>query len=208
MMTEKADRIFSIIYKIKPSIFLIKKRIIAYRPVIVDVSKKADIVIDGYLSVNNEWNNKRKRKNKHIGSLSIGEGAKVKIGNFTSYAGGRLEINKGAVFTVKDGYMNYDSVISCSKRIEIGEHCLIGERVKITDSNKHTINTENFEKEAPVIIGDHVWICNDATILPGVTIGNGAAVAAGAVVTKDVPPYTLVGGVPAKVIKKNIFWQE
>lgn len=207
-MTEKADRILSIICKIKPNVFLLKKRIIVYRPVIVDVSKKADIVIDGCLSINNEWSNKRKRKNKYVGSLSIGDDAKVKIGNFTSYAGGKLEIKNGAVFTVKDGYMNYNSVISCSKKIEIGEHCLIGERVKITDSHKHTINTENFKKDEPVIIGDHVWICNDATILPGVTIGNGAVVAAGAVVTKDVPPYTLVGGVPAKVIKENIFWQE
>lgn len=207
-MNEKINRIFSILYKIKPSPFLIKKRIIAYRPVIVDVSKKADIVIDGCLSVNNDWSNKSKRKNKNIGHLSIDEGAKVKIGNFTSYAGGSLAIKNGAFFIAKDGYMNYDSIIFCSKKIEIGEHTIIGERVKITDSNKHTINTENFKKEAPVIIGDHVWICNDATVLPGVTIGNGAVIAAGAVVTKDVPPYTLVGGVPAKVIKNNIFWQE
>lgn len=54
--------------------------------------------------------------------------------------------------------------------------------------------------EAPVHIGDYAWISSRATILPGVRIGNGAVVAAGAVVTKDVPDYTVVGGVPAKLI--------
>lgn len=53
-----------------------------------------------------------------------------------------------------------------------------------------------------VKIGDHVWIGSNATILSGVSIGEWSVVAAGAVVTKDVPPMTVVGGVPARVIKK------
>ena len=53
----------------------------------------------------------------------------------------------------------------------------------------------------PVVIGDDVWIGTNAVILPGVTIGSHCVVAAGAVVTKDIPDHTLVGGVPAKVIK-------
>ena len=54
---------------------------------------------------------------------------------------------------------------------------------------------------APIHIGRHVWIGANATVLPGVTIGEGAIVAAGAVVTKDVPKNTMVGGVPARVIR-------
>ena len=57
------------------------------------------------------------------------------------------------------------------------------------------------QKIKPVIIGDDVWIGGRVIILPGVTIGNGAIVGAGAVVTRDVPEYAIVGGVPAKVIK-------
>jgi maltose O-acetyltransferase len=51
-----------------------------------------------------------------------------------------------------------------------------------------------------VVIEDHAWLGTRAMVLPGVTVGRGAVVAAGAVVTKDVPPYTIVGGVPARVI--------
>ena len=58
----------------------------------------------------------------------------------------------------------------------------------------------------PIIIGNHVWIGMNVTILKGVRIGDGAIVAAGAVVTKDVPENTLVGGVPARVLKTDISW--
>ena len=59
----------------------------------------------------------------------------------------------------------------------------------------------------PIEIGDHVWIGLRAIILKGVKIGNGSVIAAGAVVTRDVPPYSLVAGVPARVIKENIYWE-
>ncbi|MDX2046776.1 MAG: DapH/DapD/GlmU-related protein [Chitinophagaceae bacterium] len=59
----------------------------------------------------------------------------------------------------------------------------------------------------PVIIGDHVWIGTGAIILKGVHIGNGSVITAGAVVTKDVPPGCLAGGVPAKVLQKDITWE-
>lgn len=207
-MEKKIKRILCTALKVKASRKLLKKKIVAYRPVIVDVSKSADINITGCLSVNNEWTSERKLKNKFIGSLHIGDNAKVEIGDFTCYAGSQLTVTENAVFKAEDAYMNYGSVIVCKNRIEIGKHCLIGERVKISDSNNHRINYDGYKVSAPIIIGEHVWICNDSTILCGVTIGDGAVVAAGSVVTKDVPAKCVVAGVPARVIRENIFWTE
>ena len=60
---------------------------------------------------------------------------------------------------------------------------------------------------SPIKIGNHVWIGMDAKILSGVTIGDGAIIAAGAVVTKDVPAYSLAAGCPAKVVRENVVWE-
>ena len=101
----------------------------------------------------------------------------------------------------------------------IGIHCTvigpvcIGSHVNLAQGITVTALNHNFEDATkrideqgvstkPVVIGDDVWIGANAVILPGVTIGSHCVVAAGAVVTKDVPDNTLVGGVPAKVIKK------
>ncbi|MNW06569.1 putative acetyltransferase [compost metagenome] len=74
----------------------------------------------------------------------------------------------------------------------------------ISDTDYHQI--EGTVSTKPIVIGDEVWIGCKSIILKGVTIGNGAVVAAGSVVTKDVEPYTLVAGIPAKVIKRDVRW--
>lgn len=87
--------------------------------------------------------------------------------------------------------------------ITIGDGSLIGHNAMLATIN----HDENPEKRGsmyfkPIVIGKHVWLGANVTVLPGVTIGDGAIVAAGAIVTKDVPAMTIVGGVPAKVIRK------
>lgn len=86
--------------------------------------------------------------------------------------------------------------------IEIGDGCLIGHNVVLATIN-HDLYPENnrVNHYAPIKLGKSVWVGSNATILAGVTIGDWAVVAAGAVVTRDVPPLTIVGGVPAKVIR-------
>lgn len=86
--------------------------------------------------------------------------------------------------------------------IKIGDGVLIGHNVVLATINHDLDSAQNRKNHyAPITIGNHVWIGSNATILSGVTIGDWAVVAAGAVVTRDVPPRTIVGGVPAKVIK-------
>ena len=88
----------------------------------------------------------------------------------------------------------------------IGSHVNLAQGITVTALNHHFSDTQRRIDEQgvttrPVIISDDVWIGANAVVLPGVTIGRHAVVAAGAVVTKDVPDYAVVGGVPAKIIK-------
>lgn len=107
--------------------------------------------------------------------------------------------------TVGSGYMNVRGIIDCFESISIGHDVAIGPDVVIRDSDNHSLNGQT-RVTAPVTIADHVWIGQRAMILKGVTIGTDAVVAAGSVVTKDVPPNTLVAGVPARVIREDIGW--
>lgn len=91
--------------------------------------------------------------------------------------------------------------------VTIGNHVNLAQGITVTalnhnfsDSNKRI--DEQGVTTTPVVIEDDIWIGANAVILPGVTIGSHSAVAAGAVVTKDVPPHSLVAGVPAKIIKQ------
>ncbi len=102
--------------------------------------------------------------------------------------------------------------ITAVNKVEIGDGVLTGKFVTISD-NSHGIPGNSSECEVspinrivyskgPVVINDNVWIGDKATILANVTIGEGSIIGANAVVTKDVPPYCIVAGVPAKVIKR------
>ncbi|MBQ7514574.1 MAG: acyltransferase [Prevotella sp.] len=91
--------------------------------------------------------------------------------------------------------------------VSIGSHVNLAQGIVVTALNHNFEDaTKRIDQQGvstkPVVIGDDVWIGANAVILPGVTIGRHVVVAAGAVVTKDVPEYSIVAGVPAKVIKK------
>ena len=91
--------------------------------------------------------------------------------------------------------------------VTIGSHVNLAQGITVTALNHNFVDSEKRIDEqgvstTPVVIEDDVWIGANAVVLPGVKIGNHSVVAAGAVVTKDVPPHSIVAGVPAKVIKK------
>jgi len=103
-------------------------------------------------------------------------------------------------------YLNKNVSITARDEVTIGNNVLIGPNVVINTGN-HTFSDRDIpivkqgHTSEKIVIGDDVWIAANAIILKGVNIGEGSVVAAGAVVNKDVPPYTVVGGVPAKIIK-------
>lgn len=117
-------------------------------------------------------------------------------------------------------FLGAGSRIWCNSSVHIGSYVLISHLVDVHDCNSHSLRWQDRRAEihdrfdndrdgvpagvatAPVVIEDDVWIGFKSTILKGVTIGRGAVVAAGSVVTRDVPPFTLVAGNPARVVRE------
>lgn len=102
----------------------------------------------------------------------------------------------------KDVFINSGCCFQDQGGITLGDGCLIGHQVVIATLN-HDLDParRGGMYPAPVRLGKNVWVGAHATILPGVTVGDGAVIAAGAVVTKDVPAGVVAGGVPARVLK-------
>jgi maltose O-acetyltransferase len=101
-------------------------------------------------------------------------------------------------------FLNSPLFVDAAAKVTIGDSVSLGHHVVIVTSS-HALGASEFRagalQTAPVTIEDGAWIAAGVTLLPGVTVGRGAVVAAGAVVTKDVAPNTLVGGIPAKLIR-------
>ncbi len=131
-----------------------------------------------------------------------------RVGHGITYYPG-IRINPGNNIILGDGVdLAWGVLITTSGGIEIGDRTLIGYNTHIFSSNhnippvpQRIVDAGHSNKK--VIIQNDVWIGAGCIILPGVTIGEGAVVAAGSVVTKDVKPFTLVGGVPAVLIKER-----
>jgi maltose O-acetyltransferase len=109
-----------------------------------------------------------------------------------------LRVGEGCVLNAPL-HLNASAPITIGNRVGIGHHVVI-----ITDSHRLGDASQRLGERLgrPVTIEDGVWIAARVTVLPGVTIGRGSAVAAGAVVTRDVPPNCLVAGVPARVLRE------
>jgi acetyltransferase-like isoleucine patch superfamily enzyme len=148
-------------------------------------------------------------KSSHLETrLLLEEDSKMTInGTFGMYCNSYIRVIKGGELVFNGGFINENVQITCASKIYIGKGCAIARDVIIRDFDAHTIEQEGFEIAKPITIGNHVWVGNRAMILKGVTIGDGAIIAAGAIVTKNVPARSVVGGVPAKVIKENVSWK-
>jgi acetyltransferase-like isoleucine patch superfamily enzyme len=152
-------------------------------------------------------------RNKQSGAVVIGK-------HCSCYAGCSFSIGVNGRCTIGDFTLLNGALVMAEEMIEIGSYCLISWNVGIADSDFHPLDPAQrmvdaqaiapfFKdrpprpklKTAPVKISDNVWIGMNATILKGVTIGENSVVAAGSVVTKSVPPNTVVAGNPAIVVK-------
>lgn len=127
----------------------------------------------------------------------------AKIGKGVRFQGGTSVWQPWRVRIGANSWIDGDAKLYSVDDIRIGHDAVVSEGAFICTAS-HDLASGTFAlTNAPIEIGDYAWICGHAIVLPGVKVGEGAVVAAGAVVTKDVEPWTVVGGVPAKVIKKR-----
>ncbi len=136
-------------------------------------------------------------------------GTNLRIDAFPNFIGNSNQVLKIGDDVEINDYVHIAAVLN----IEIGSHVLIASKVFITDHNhgNYTGNEQSHPMERPrdrklvakpVKIEDNVWIGEYVTILPGVTVGRGSIIGTSSVVTRDIPPYTIAVGIPAKVIKR------
>ena len=185
--------------------------------------KKKDIRLKGFHEIATIGNNFCYREYNDMEGvlcsiINLGKRESVRIGDFVKI-NGILVCNENGNIVIGDySVIRSGSFISADNNVIIGKHCFISSDVLIYDNNGHPIlpglrriqleklhkeSVDNYEAEnRPVVIHDDVWIGTRSMILKGVTIGEGAIIGAGAVVTRDVPPFSIVAGNPARVVKK------
>ena len=142
--------------------------------------------------------------------VRVREGASFRCDGIVSLQRGvRVVVDSGTLSMGHGTNVNgIGTKILCAQEISIGELCTFSWDVQLLDNDFHAITVDGVEQPsaAPIRIGNRVWVGTRAIVLKGVTIGDGAVVAAGAVVTKDVPAGAVVGGMPAKVIGRADSW--
>jgi len=188
--------------------FILSKngKVLFYKKIATQIDFAASIAVrNGVLVLGKAW-----IANYHGNNLLVmkSDSKLIVNGDFIIYSDFSLILNEGAEVVFNEGYINSGLSLECHKKIVIGTGVAIGSNVIIRDgdSKKLFVNGIEVNQPSPIIIGDNVWIGEGAKILKGVSIGSGAVVAAGAVVCNDVIPNSVVAGVPAVMIRKNVRW--
>ncbi|MDB5059870.1 MAG: putative acetyltransferase [Chloroflexi bacterium] len=128
-------------------------------------------------------------------------GGSVAIGNCSLFPGVRIECWKGASVNIGNGtYINRNTEIVAAQSVFIGRDCKIARDVLIMDTDQHPVGSAPMV-HGPVKIGDRVWVGSRVIVLKGVSIGHDSIIGAGAIVTKSIPPHSVVVGQAARVVR-------
>lgn len=134
---------------------------------------------------------------QHVRQIWIGAGNLFRDGAWLA-----CEQPMGRLTTGVDNYFGHRVHLHAGDPITIGSHCTFADNVFVASVDHGNFERDDLRRSGPIVIGDRVFVGQNAVILGGVIIGDGAIVGAGAVVTKDVDPGTVVVGVPAKPLRR------
>jgi acetyltransferase-like isoleucine patch superfamily enzyme len=143
--------------------------------------------------------------------LALAENSRMETqGNVVIGSGTHVVVGKNARLTLgEEVVISSRTRIVCREQITIGRDTGIAWGCLLMDTDHHALVVDGRPRpiNAPITVGERVWVGAEVKILKGVTIGDGAVIAAGSVVVSDVPAHALVGGVPARLIRENVEWQ-
>lgn len=149
----------------------------------------------------------RGRNYAWAGKLALHDGGRMELGDRNVLQSGYdFDAKSGLISIGSRNFFNKNVKIVCFDKVEIGDDCLIADAVHFYDHDHRFDDPRVLIREQgycvrPIRVGNNVWIGARAIVLKGVTIGDGSVIAAGSVVTQDIPARAIAGGIPAKVIK-------
>lgn len=139
-------------------------------------------------------------------TLILAEKVKFKRGDLWMENNGCL-LSLGRATTVVQAHL---AVTEPGRKIVIGDDCMFSRDIEFRTGDSHSIldlsTGKRINEARDIIVGDHVWVGARVIVLKGVTLGDNSIIGTGSVVTKDVPPHSIVAGVPARVIRDNVSW--
>lgn len=181
----------------------------AYADTCMELDEASLMVLNGKLTLNSGTTEYAYRST----ILRLDRSAQLVVtgGEFQVFYSADITVFSGGVLTLGNSFINNSCRIRCGKSITIGDGCAISHNVSILDSDFHILIRDGEPQPrhgSGIVIGDRVWIGTNATILKDVQVGDGAVIAAGSLVSKDVPPRALVAGSPARVVDTDIDWKK
>jgi len=176
--------------------------------VVVEISSEASLSINGRLQMN--LYNPGASHPYHGAAITCSAGSSLThTGNHAAIIGPESVIHVDGDFSMGDSRINSNARIICGDEIKIGDGVSIAWNVTILDDNRHELilNGDRKQRSKPIHIGDSVWIGHNSSIEKGMTICDNAIIASNSVVVDDVPPNTIVAGVPAEpIFEGDIDW--
>lgn len=180
--------------------------LVLYPHCVFEFQKGSMIKVGGKLLIGKNFYSREKRYTKFL----LRKNAVIEVqGQYAFMTGCDVQVFDNARFVIEGGGdTNVNVEIVCGVSITFQKHVYVGRNVIIRDTNgQHFLSRQGYKTSKPVVIGTHAWLCDRATIMPGVHVCPGGIVGANSYVVSDVPAFSMVSGNPAQVVDEQVYWK-